>query len=112
MPPLIQFFFAIRDFIAPITKDEPTLSAIAIHIAVAEDKDPLLTTKYGKIGSMPPSKKAPNIARAPFNGVPTISKLRPNYSVSMVLSQTSLSEVILSTSLFNSSPRKPFDLYI
>ena len=35
---------------------------------------PALTTKYGRIGRIPPRRNAPNITKAPFNGLPRISK--------------------------------------
>ena len=87
------------DLIEPIMKDDIILIPIAINRAV----NPSMK-KYGIIGSIPPSRNAPNMFNAPFNGLPTIVRLMFNSSLSIVFNHTSLFDVILSTIVFNSSP--------
>jgi hypothetical protein len=50
------------------------------------------------------------MTKAPFMGFPRIFKLSPNSSVNIVLSQTDLSDVILSTIFLRYSPSNPFSI--
>ncbi len=109
-PPFTQLFLANLPLIAPIMKDDDKLIEMAISNAVKLLIKPVLTMKYGSIGNIPPIKNEMNITIAPFIGLPRISRFRPNSSVSIVFNQTPLLDVILFTTMFNSSPANPLDL--